>query len=138
MEGHTPHPLQEVWSWFDYRWPIEPSIRFRKQYLYSTLPYFQDSEACDRWLTLVDIGYWQVFLARQLVSDQPLPWQKAQTTLTPGRVLRRLGIIFAQIGTPAQLPQTRGKSPGWPKGRPRTRPNRYKVTKRGKHKLKMT
>jgi hypothetical protein len=138
LEGHTVYPLQQVWSWFDYRWPIEPSIRFRKQYLCWTLPYFQDSDACDRWTALVDIGYWQVFLARQLVSDQPLPWQKAQTILTPGRVLRRLGIIFAQIGTPAQPPQPRGKSPGWPKGRPRTRPNRYKVTKRGKNKLKMT
>jgi hypothetical protein len=137
LEGHTAYPLQEVWSWFDYRWPIEPSIRFRKQYLAWTLPYFQDSEACDRWTALVDLGYWQVFLARQLVSDQPLPWQKAQTILTPGRVLRRLATIFAQLGTPAHPPQMRGKSPGWPKGRPRTRPNRYKVTKRGKHKLKI-
>jgi hypothetical protein len=135
-EGHTAYPLQAVWSWFDYRWPIEPSIRFRKQYLHWTLPYFQDSDACDRWTALVDIGYWQVFLARQLISDQPLPWQKAQTTLTPGRVLRRMGAIFAQIGSPAHPPQSRGKSPGWPKGRPRTRPKRYKVTKRGKHKLK--
>ena len=135
-EGHTVYPLPEVWSWFDYRWPIEPSIRFRKQYLAWTLPYFQDSEACDRWTNLVDLGYWQLFLARPLVSDRPLLWQKAQTTLTPGRVLRRLGTIFAQIGSPAQPPQPRGKSPGWPKGRPRTRPERYKVTKRGKHKLK--
>lgn len=138
LEGHSAYPLQEVWSWFDYRWPIEPSIRFRKQYLCGTLPYFQESEACDRWMDLVDIAYWQVFLARQLVSDQPLPWQKAQALLTPGRVLRRLGIIFAQIGTPAQPPQPRGKSSGWPTGRPRTRPKRYKVTKRGKPKLKLT
>ena len=136
LEGHTAYPLPQVWSWFDYRWPIEPSIRFRKQYLSWTLPSFQDSDACDRWTALVDIGYWQLFLARQLVSDQPLPWQKAQTTLTPGRVLRRIGAIFAQIGNPAQPPQTRGKSPGWPKDRPRTRPKRYKVTKRGKQKLK--
>lgn len=136
LAGHTPYPLAQVWSWFDYRWPIEPSIRFRKQYLCWTLPYFQNSETCDRWTALVDIGYWQVFLARHLVSDQPLPWQKAQTILTPGRVLRRWGTIFAQIGNPARPPQTRGKSPGWPKERPRTRPQRYKVTKRSKHKLK--
>ena len=136
LPGHRDYPLQEVWSWFDYRWPIEPSIQFRKQYLAWTLPYFQDSAACDRWTNLVDIGYWQLFLARHLVADQPLPWQKVQTILTPGRVFRRLGTIFAQIGTPAQPPQPRGNSPGWPKGRPRTRPNRYKVTKRGKYKLK--
>jgi hypothetical protein len=137
QEGPIAYPLQEVWAWFAYRWPIEPSIRFRKQSLCWTLPAFQDSAECDRWTVLVDIAYWQVFLARELVSDQPLPWHKAQTILTPGRVLRRLGTIFLQIGNPAQPPQTRGKSPGWPKGRPRTRPKRYKVTKRGKPKLKL-
>ena len=134
-EGPIAYPLQEVWRWFEYRWPIEPSIRFRKQYLCWTLPAFQDSDECDRWTTLVDIAYWQLFLARQLVSDQPLPWQKAHPILPPGRVLRRIGAIFLLIGSPAQPPQTRGKSPGWPKGRPRTRPKRFKVTKRAKPKL---
>jgi hypothetical protein len=101
-----------------------------------TLPYFQTSEACDRWTRLVDIAYWQVFLARQLVTDQPLPWQKAQLRLTPGRIRRNLGPIFSQISTPAQPPKTRGKSPGWPPGRRRQRPERYKPTKRTKKKVK--
>jgi hypothetical protein len=136
LPGHRDYPLQEVWSWFDFRWPIEPSIRFRKQYLAWTLPYFQTSEACDRWTNLVEIAYWQVFLARQFGSDQPLPWQKAQVCLTPGRILRSMGAIFSQIGTPAQPPKTRGKSPGWPKGRTRQRPERYKPTKRTKKKVK--
>lgn len=135
--GHIDYPLPEVWSWFDFRWPIEPSIRFRKQYLAWTLPAFQASDACDRWTHLVDIAYWQVFLAQQLVTDQPLPWQKAQARLTPGRVLHRLGTIFSQIGTPAQPPKTRGKSPGWLTGRRRQRPERYKPTKRAKKKVKL-
>lgn len=136
LPGHKDYPLQEVWSWFDFRWPIEPSIRFRKQYLAWTLPYFQSSQACDRWSNLVEIAYWQVFLARQMAADQPLPWQKAQAHLTPGRALRSVGAIFSQIGTPAQPPKTRGKSPGWPKGRTRQRPKRYKPTKRTKKKVK--
>jgi hypothetical protein len=136
--GHTDYPLGEVWSWFDFRWPIEPSIRFRKQYLAWTLPYFQTTEACDGWTHLVDIAYWQVFLARHLAADQPLPWQKAQASLTPGRVLRTLGAIFSQISSPAQPPKTRGKSPGWPTGRLRQRPERHKPTKRAKKKLKTT
>jgi hypothetical protein len=136
--GHNAYPLRQVWSWFDYRWPIEPSIRFRKQTLVWTLPYFQTSQACDHWSHLVDIANWQVFLAQQLVADQPLPWQKAQPRLTPGRVLRGLGAIFSQIGTPAQPPKTRGKSSGWPTGRPRQRPERYKPTKRAKKKVKST
>jgi len=136
LEGHIAYPLREVWSWFDYRWPIEPSIRFRKQNLCWTLPHFQTSESCDRWTHLVDLAYWQLFLASQLVSDQPLPWQKAQAIFTPGRVLRGLAAIFSQIATPAQPPKPRGKSPGWPKDCPRSRPQRYKPTKRGKTKAK--
>jgi hypothetical protein len=132
VPGHTDHPLEIVWSWFDYRWPIEPSIRFRKQKLYWTLPHFQHSQTCDRWTNLVDLAFWQLFLARHLVQDQPLPWQKAQKVLTPTRVLRAISDLFAQIGTPTQSPQTRGKAPGWPTGRQRTRPKRYKPTKRGK------
>ena len=136
VPGHTDHPVEVVWSWFDYRWPIEPSIRFRKQKLHWTLPRFQDSHACDRWTNLVDLAFWQLFLARHLVQDQPLPWHKAQKALTPSRVLRAISTLFTQIGTPTRPPQTRGKSPGWPTGRPRTRPKRYKPTKRGKKTVK--
>ena len=42
--------------------------------------------SCDHWTILVDIAYWRVFLARDLAQDRPLPWQKPQTDLTPGRV----------------------------------------------------
>lgn len=136
VPGHTDQPVEVVWSWFDYRWPIEPSIRFRKQALHWTLPRFQDDLACDRWTQLVDVAYWQLFLARPLVQDQPLPWQKPQARLSPYRVKQGLAPIFCQIGSPAQPPQTRGKSPGWPRGRSRTKPQRFKPLKRGKSKLK--
>ncbi len=116
------------WLWFDQRWPIEPAFRFRKQRLYWTLPHFQQA---DRWTRLVDVAYWQVWLARQLVSDQPLPWQKKLARLTPGRVTQALGALFAQFERLTTTPKTRGKSPGWPSGRPRTRPKRYPVLKRG-------
>jgi hypothetical protein len=132
VPGHTDHPLQTVWSWFDFRWPIEPSIRFRKQQLHWTLPRFQDSQTCDRWTALVDLAFWQLFLARDLVQDQPLPWQKAQSILTPTRVLLSFASIFAQLGSPTRPPKARGKSPGWPTGRIRTRPRRHKPTKRSK------
>jgi len=77
-------------------------------------------------------------LARDLVQDHPLPWQPAQEKLTPERVLQGLGALFRQIGTPALPPQTRGKSPAWPKGRPRTQPERHRVVKKGKKKPKPT
>ena len=76
------------------------------------------------------------YLARDVVQDQPLPWQPAQEKLTPERVLQSLGGLFRQIGTPATAPRTRGKSPGWPQGRQRTRPERYPVVRKGKKKAK--
>ena len=92
----------------------------RKRRLYWTLPALQQSERCDHWTRLVDIAYWQLFQARQLVADRPLPWQKSQKNLTRGRVIAApMALLFATIGTPSQSVQTRGKSPGWPKGRKR-------------------
>lgn len=124
--------LVDLWYWYQYRWTVEPSIRFRKQYLHWTLPRFQDPERCDRWTILVNLAQWQLFLARNLVIDNPLPWQPAQEHLTPERVLQGLGSLFRQIGTPAAAPQTHGKSPGWPKGRTRTRPMCRRVVKKTK------
>ena len=138
--GYLPPPDQEsedqclvdLWYWYQCRWPVEPSIRFRKQYLYWTLPCFQTPERCDRWTMLVTLAQWQLFLARELVRDQPLPWQPAQEKLTPERVLQGLGGLFRQIDTPTTPPQARGKSPGWPKGRSRARPERHRVIKKTK------
>jgi hypothetical protein len=123
-------PVQTVWSWYIRRWPIEPAFRFRKHRLAWTVPRFQHTLHCDRWTVLVDIAYWMVFLARHLVADQPLPWQKPQQSLTPGRVLHGLPALLARLGSPAQPPQPRGKSPGWPPGRPRDPPARHAVVKR--------
>ena len=124
--------LADLWYWYQHRWPVEPSIRFRKQYLYWTLPRFQTPERCDRWTMLVTLAQWQLFLARNLVQEERLPWQPAQENLTPERVLQSVGGLFRQIDTPAQPPQPRGKSPGWPKGQPRTRPERHRVVKKTK------
>ena len=129
--GAAHKPCYLKWLWFDYRWPIEPAIRFRKNRLHWTLPHFQQADRCDRWTSLVDLASWQIWLARNLVSDQPLPWQKPQADLTPGRVTLGLGALFAQFEPITTAPKTRGKSPGWPSGRSRTRPRRYPVLKRG-------
>jgi hypothetical protein len=130
--------LEDLWHEYQYRWPVEPSIRFRKQYLHWTLPRFQNPEYCDRWTMLVSIAQWQLFLGRNLVRDNPLPWQPEQEKLTPERALQGFGSLFGQISTPATSPQTRGKSPGWTKGRQRTRPERHRVVRKTKKKPKPT
>jgi hypothetical protein len=45
-----------------------------------------------------------LLVARPIAQDSPLPWQKAQSSLTPQRVRQSMGTIFLQIGTPAQPP----------------------------------
>lgn len=131
-----PWPAYVLWRYYQLRWPIEPSIRWRKQHLYWTLPQFHTPEASDRWTMLVSLAQWMMFLARPVVDDNPLPWQKAQSDLTSGRVQKGLAAIFMQIGTPARPPKTRGKSSGWPKGRARDRPKRHPVVRKGPKRAK--
>jgi hypothetical protein len=91
----------DLWRGYQHRWPVEPAIRFRKQYLAWTLPRFQDAYACDRWALLVTLAQWQLLLARGLIADRPLPWQRAQENPTPERVLQGLGGLLGQTSTPA-------------------------------------
>jgi hypothetical protein len=121
---------QVIWEAYVHRWPVEPSIRFRKQRLGWTTPQFQHKENGDRWSWLVALAVWLLYLSRPIVQDLPLPWQKPQSQLTPQRVQQSLPLIFAQFGTPARMPKTRGKSPGWSKGRRRTPKPRFKVIKK--------
>ncbi len=64
------------------------------------------------------------------VTDNPLPWQKSLDKLTPGRVAQAIGRVFAVIGTPAQPPKPRGKSPGWKTDQPHKRRIRYPIVKK--------
>jgi hypothetical protein len=68
-----------------------------------TVPQFHTPEAGDRWGVLVSLALWLLYLARAVVIDQPLPWQKAQVELTPARVQRGLGELFCTIGTPLDV-----------------------------------
>ena len=77
---------------------------------------------------------WQLWLAREIIEDSPLPWQKPQPKekLTPGRVAQSFSRLLVAIGTPAQSPQLRGKSPGWLKGKIRPKKTRFPIVKKGK------
>ena len=73
---------------------------------------------------------WQLWLARDLVSENRLPWQSVMINLSPGRVAQSMISLLVEIGTPAQSPKPRGKSPGWTKGNTRTKPSRYPTVKK--------
>ena len=73
---------------------------------------------------------WQLWLAKDLVVEKRLPWQSATISLTPRRVAQSMLSLLVAIGTPAQSPKPRGKSPGWAKGNIRTKPPRYPTVKK--------
>ena len=134
--GEKPPPLAEWWRCYLRRFAVDHWYRFAKQRLRWTLPHFGTPVQAERWSDLMPFITWELWLARQLVADHPLPWQKPQTDLTPGRVCSGMAGILAAIGTPAQPPKPRGKSPGWHKGRIRQRKLRCSVVKKSRQRVK--
>lgn len=118
--GETMPPLHQIWQLYTRRFGVDHWFRFAKQRLHWTLPRLSTAKQAERWSDLMPLLSWQLWLAGSLVSDCPLPWQKPQQQLTPGRVAQSMAALFTQLGTPAQVPKPRGKSPGWTKGHPRT------------------
>ena len=112
--------------------------RFAKQDLYWTLPCLATPEQAERWSDLMPLLTWQLWLARPLVNDVRLPWQKPQVAaqMTPGRVRQGMAALLAAIGTPVPAPKPRGKAPGWPAGRLRQPRQRYTVVKKARKKRK--
>lgn len=129
--GESIPALAEVWRQYLRRFAIDHWYRLIKQTLHWTVPQFSTGEQCDRWSDLMPLLTWQLWLAKDLVRDYHLPWQKPLTNLTPGRVAQSLFPLLFKIGTPAQAPKTRGKSPGWLIGRPRTLKTHYPIVKKG-------
>jgi len=128
--------LDTLWLTYLRRFALEHWYRFSKQRLHWTLPQLTNQRAIDAWSLLVVLMSWQLWLARDEAPERLLPWQSAQDSLSPGRVAQAFGVILATIGTPAQAPKTRGKSPGWPKGKPRTPKARYPSVKKRASKRK--
>jgi hypothetical protein len=73
---------------------------------------------------------WQLWLARDLVVENILPWQSATIDLTRGRVAQSMFSVLFDIGTPAKMPKPRGKSPGWETGKVRTKASCYPTVKK--------
>ncbi|MDJ0677796.1 MAG: NF041680 family putative transposase [Calothrix sp. MO_167.B42] len=128
--GEQMPPLEEVWQLYLRRFSVDHWYRFLKQRLHWTLPKFSTPKQCERWSDLMPMITWELWLARDIVTDNPLPWQKSLDKITPGRVAQAMGSILAVIGTPARSPKPRGKSPGWKTGQPRQRRNRYPIVKK--------
>jgi hypothetical protein len=112
--GELPDDLHQVWRWYLRRFTVEHAFRFAKSSLGWTTVRLRQPLAADRWTWLVAAVFWQLWLARSVVAEQRLPWERPRPAerLTPGRVQRAFSGLLVTLGTPARAPQPRGKSPG--------------------------
>jgi hypothetical protein len=112
--GELPADLLDFWRWYTARFRAEHGFRFLKQDLGWTTVRPRSPWAADRWSWLLALDLWQLWLARDLVADQRLPWERPLPAerLTPGRVRRALAFELSRVGTPARPVRQRGISPG--------------------------
>ena len=130
--GALPDDLRVVWRWYQRRFAVEHLFRFLKQDLGWTAIRPRAPQTADRWSWLLAAGLWQLWLAREVVVDQRLPWERPlpPMQLSPGRVRRGFAAFLLVVGTPARPPQPRGKSPGRQRGQCPGRAPRYPVQRR--------
>jgi hypothetical protein len=124
--------LDRIWRCYLRRFDIEHTFRFAKQVLGWTIPNLRHPEQADRWTWLILTALTQLRLARAVVADHRLPWQRPQPagTFTPGRVRRGFGHLLPAIGTPASAPKPTRPGPGRPKGSHSTPATRHPATKK--------
>jgi hypothetical protein len=122
--------MPQLWRLYLRRFAIDHWNRFAKQRLHWTLTHLLTPQQALRWSDLRQLLSWQLWLARQLVIDSPLHWQKTQTNLSFGRVAQGFATLLVRIGSPACPPKPRGKSLGWKSGRKRAPFPRFPIIKK--------
>lgn len=115
----TSPDLRLIWRAYVHRFDLEHTLRFSKQSLDWTTLRVRHPTAAERWTWLVVLAYTQLRLARPLVADHRLPWERPRPAghLTPYRVRRGFSQLRALFGTPAAAPKPCGHPAGRPKGR---------------------
>jgi hypothetical protein len=129
--------LRETADAYAHRGDAEHFNRFAKQDLLFSHYQTPDTQHEENWATCVQVAYTQLWLMRGLVRQLPRPWeqylpQPPAGLATPSQTQRDAARILRQIGTPAQAPQSRGKSAGRPPGTQPPRRPRLAVVKKGK------
>jgi len=124
--------LDLCWRAYLRRFDIEHTFRFVKGTLGWTTPSLRMPEQADRWTWTVIAAYTQLRLARGLVDDLRLPWERPcdPAKLTPTRVRRGFRRLRAIVGTPAGPPKSSAPGPGRPKGTRKPPRTRYPAVKK--------
>jgi hypothetical protein len=120
-------PLGDVWPTYRRRYSQEHGFRFEKQDLLWTAPRLRTPEQFQCWTDIVAAVRNQLYLARDAAAARRYPWEAQKRSATPRQVRRAMNQILTQLGTPAQPPQPRGKSPGRRRGTKVKPAQRYAV-----------
>jgi hypothetical protein len=113
--GTEPLPdILDYWRIYKQRFTVEHAFRYLKNDLGWTSVRPRDPASADRWSYLLMLALWQLFLARCLIQDIRLPWERDQDPelVSPGRVRRAFGRLLSRLECPARAVRPRGKSPG--------------------------
>jgi hypothetical protein len=109
--------LAQIFQAYHSRSNLEHFFRFGKQKLLLSASQTPSTAREERWWHLVHIAYAMLWMARHLANHLPRPWEQylpnaRRRMMTPTLVRRDAQRLISQLGTPAQPPQSRGKSPG--------------------------
>jgi hypothetical protein len=131
-QGSGSPDLAMLWRAYVRRFDLEHTIRFAKQTLGWTMPRVRHPEQAERWTWLVLAAYTQLHLARMIVCDRRLPWERprAPSRLSPYRVRRGFPQLRCAVGSPTKSPKPCGRSPGRPTGSHTGPARRYPAIKK--------
>jgi hypothetical protein len=135
--GQRPLSLTTARRVYQRRPVMEHYFRFIKQRLLFKAAQLGTTNHEEKFVQVIVLAYEQLYLARFDVEPTVRPWERSklappvEQAATPPQTQRGFARLLARIGTPAQPPKPRGKSPGRGKGaHPPPRP-RYPVVKKG-------
>jgi hypothetical protein len=111
-DGSPQACIPEVALGYRRRYSHEHGYRFEKQSLLWAVPRLRTPAHFERWSQVVAIVHNLLVLARAQVQPELRPWESSQREASPQQVRRAMAKIMVQLGTPAQPPKPRGKSPG--------------------------
>ena len=108
--GEQMPPLTEVWRLYLRRFAVDQRQSIYQATLTLDIAQTQHSKAMYRESDLMPLMTWELWLARDIVADKPLPWQNSTTKLTPGRVAIGIGWSFSGEAVLLPLHQNHAES----------------------------
>lgn len=140
ISGKRQHELNltQIWKSYQRRYDIEHFFRFGKSRL--LLDKFQTPDTAheESWWKIACLSYAQLYMARELASNMPAPWEKYlpamktnETVKSVRQVQKSFNRITTETGTPAVAPKARGKQLGRQKGVRPMRRMRHTVIVKG-------